>query len=126
MRNVDIDCKPFEIYSNDTIDQPVFMSFFGELGRVEKITIGTRFEDLLVVRPSEFGYNIQSVNQAFDFFKNLVPALNYHELRRAWKMYMRACKQRSFDTYYAYNNYMDGKKIKRLDRKGFVCQWVTA
>ena len=118
--------KPFERYTNSTIDQTIHMEFFGDIGRVTKITIGTRFEHLITIRPTEFGANVEAVIQAFDFFNNIVPLQEYAELRRAWNMYLKACKQRTYDTHYAFHNYMDGKRIKRLDRKGGVTQWVSA
>lgn len=118
--------NPFDRYTNLIIDQTIYMEFFGEIGRVTKITIGTRFERLITIRPNEFGANVSAVNQVFDFFNNIAPILNYSELRKAWKMYLKACKQRSYDTHYAFHHYMDGKRIKRLDRKGGVSQWVAA
>lgn len=118
--------KPFERYTNSTIDQTIHMEFFGDIGRVTKITIGTRFERLITIRPSEFGANVKAVTQAFDFFNNIAPLQNYAELRRAWDMYLKASKQRTFDTHYAFHNYMDGKRIKRLGRKGAAAQWVYA
>ncbi|MBS0045174.1 hypothetical protein KFE26_23300 [Shewanella sp. M16] len=117
--------KPFERYTNSTLDETIHMEFFGDIGCVTQITIGTRFERLITIRPTEFGTNVSAVNQAFDFFNNIAPMQNYAELRRAWKMYLKACKQRSYNTHYAFHNYMEGKRIKRLDRKGGVSQWVA-
>ncbi|MDP2566461.1 hypothetical protein [Pseudoalteromonas marina] len=116
----------FERYTNSTMDQTIQMEFFGKVGKVSKITIGSRFERLITIRPSEFGTNVSAVNQAFDFFNNIAPLLDYAELSQAWKKYTKACKQGSYETHYAFWNYMDGKKIKRIDRKGAVSQWVYA
>lgn len=77
--------NPFERYTNSTIDQKNHMEFFGQIGKVSKITIGSRFERLITIRPSEFGTNVSAVNQATDFFNNIAPLLDYAELSQAWK-----------------------------------------
>lgn len=118
--------NPFEQYTNSTMNQTIHMEFFGQVGEVSKITIGSRFEKLITIRPTEFGTNVCAINRSFDFFNNVAPLLDYAELRNAWKNYTKACRQRSYETHYAFWNYMDGKKIKRLDRKGSVSQWVPA
>ena len=117
--------ESFERYTNATIDQAVFMEMFGEVGRVTSITIGSRFERIIIMRPGEFGMNVPAVTKAFDFFNNIVPTLYYRELPRAWEMYQRACKQRSCETHVAFHHFMEGRRMKRLDRKGGVFEWVT-
>ena len=42
--------ESFERYTNATIDQAVFMEMFGEVGRVTSITIGSRFERIIIMR----------------------------------------------------------------------------
>lgn len=115
---------PFEIYSNDSLDARVFMRLFGAHEKVNKITIGSRFVAEITIRPPSFGKDVTAIKHGFDFFNHLIPLLRYEELKYAWAQYQKACKQRNYCKYYAFHNYLDGKRIKRLDRKGGVTQWV--
>ena len=69
-----------------------------------------------------FFYSVSTfdVHQAFDFFKNYAPFVTENELKKAWKCYKKSGLQTSDSTWKAFWEYMDGKKIKLLNRKGGV------
>jgi len=61
---------------------------------------------------------------AFDFFKNYAPMLSQGELKKGWNAYNKARSQRCDNILNAFWNYLDGKSIKMLDRKGGCFKWV--
>lgn len=61
---------------------------------------------------------------AFDFFRNYCPLLTQKEIKKGWKAYKKAKAQRYDSTRSAFWNYFDGKRIKRLDRKGGCFMWI--
>jgi hypothetical protein len=64
-------------------------------------------------------------NKAFDFFRNYAPLLSQDELKDGWLAYEKALNQRCDDISNAFWNYLEGKTIKMLDRKGGCFCWVS-
>ena len=117
--------EPSERYTSQTAcGQALVLEFFGEVGNIEKMTIGNRFFISIKCYPAQCGYDNEQVNMFFDFYRNYAPLLSWEELKHGWSSYVKASKQRSDSLSNAFWNYLDGKRITRLDRKGSVFKWV--
>lgn len=94
----------------------------GTHGAVSRIAIGSRFEHVIKINCAG-GYHDSKLHQAFDFFRNYAPLLNYSEISKGWQCYQKALKQRSDTVKSAFWNYMDGKRIVFCNRKQGVFWW---
>jgi hypothetical protein len=83
---------PFlERYSTDTLDQPVFMELFGTHCSVKKITIGSRFENLITITSKAD----EKLHLAFDFFNNVAPLEYYADIKTAWEQHFSGCSSKT-------------------------------
>lgn len=102
-------------YTDINIDGERIVMTERECGSGVKFLIGNRFF-----------FFVQTFNAqyAFDFFRNYAPLLSQAELKNGWIAYNKAKKQRCDSVNRAFWNFLDGKTIKMLDRKGGCFQWV--
>lgn len=107
----------FLAYTDVNIDGDTICMTEKECESGTKFLIGNRFF---------FFVQTFDASMAFDFFRNYCPMLSQSEFKKGWKAYKKAKNQRSTDTLSAFWNYFDGKRIKRIDRKGGVFKWVDA
>jgi len=117
--------KPSERYNSYSLcGNALVLEVFGEVGKIDKMTIGGRFFTSTKCFPEKCRFHNEPVICFFDFFRNYAPLLELDELQHGWKCYQRAKKQRSDTLQSAFWNYYGGKRIKMLGRKGAVFKWV--
>lgn len=115
---------PSETYTSMTAcGQTLVLEVFGEVGNVQKLTLGNRFFITAKCYPKNSD-NKELVNWFFDYYNNFAPLLEWEELKRGWVCYQKAKKQRCDNHHNAFWNYLDGKRIKMLGRKGATFMWV--
>lgn len=117
--------KPLERFISHTVcGQTLVLEVFGDVGRIEKMTIGNRFFISIRCYPVQCECHDEQVEMFFDFYRNYSPLLTWEELRNGWSCYKKARKQRSDDLSNAFWNYLDGKRLKLIGRKGAAFKWV--
>ncbi len=117
--------KPTETYSDRSIcDHHIELEVYGDVGRVTKISMGSRFDEYIKCYPQLNDNYQQAIEFAFDFFRNYAPLLNLGELKFGWECYKKAQNQRCDSVQNAFWQYLEGKSIKMVGRKGSVFKWV--
>ncbi|MDK9793325.1 hypothetical protein [Vibrio sp. D431a] len=115
---------PSESYTSYTAcGQTLVLEVFGEVGSVHKMTLGNRFFIKVKCHPLNSD-NEELVRWFFDYYNNFAPLLNWDELKFGWKCYQKAKWQRCDSHTNAFWNYLDGKRLRMIGRKGAVIQWV--
>jgi hypothetical protein len=104
--------------------ESLVLCLFGDINHVRKITLGNRFCDTIKSYPLQHNDYQSAINMMFEFYHHYAPLLQYEELAKGWHCFTKAKRFHSDTTQHVFWNLMDGKKLKRLDRKGGVFQWV--
>jgi hypothetical protein len=82
--------QPTESYTNRSSDDIfIELEVYGEPNAVNLIGIGGRFESVINLRPAQTRDAKSAIAQAFNFFNNIAPLIEYAELKKGWRLYKR-------------------------------------